>query len=227
MITIGVIEDRYSRTVEDPFFAWLHALDLNRFNLTISQISPTVEHATQPLNNTRPDVWLLRSDSALKPRSLLTLCGESDNPLRPVVVVCDNDIDDVSRVLSQQVAAVVLINDSPWHLTSAIHSAAARRLFVSSQVLDQYRDQVVELITAPPARRLEALTEREHDVLICLAAGNSNSAIARELHITRATVGSHVLNILRKLNVANRTEATALAHQLGLVTPRVTKHRAS
>ncbi|PXY36312.1 hypothetical protein BA062_12925 [Prauserella flavalba] len=209
-------------TAVEPFFAWMHAMDLGRFNITVNQVSPTVEHAVRKVTHGRPDVWLLRARRALTSRALLDLCGDGapQERLRPVVVVCDDDIGEIGDVLSRRASAVVLVNDSPWQITSAIHAAAARKLFLSSQVLDQYRDQIVELITSPPSRRLGVLTNREHDVLVCLAEGKSNAQIARCLYISRATVGSHVLSILRKLEVSNRTEAAALAYQYGLMDNR-------
>lgn len=214
-----MIDEKLERTESEPFFSWLHAMDLARFNITISMVSPNVEHAARNAANGRPDVWVLRTRSSMRAGALHQLCGDfvPKDLLRPVVAVCDDDADDLGNALGNRVAAIVLTNDSPWQITSAIHSAAARKLFLSSLVLDQYREQVIELITSPPSKRLEALTNREHDVLICLAEGKSNSEIARRLYISRATVGSHVLSILRKLDAANRTEAAALAYQFGLM----------
>jgi DNA-binding NarL/FixJ family response regulator len=58
------------------------------------------------------------------------------------------------------------------------------------------------------------LTQREREVLDLLAEGRSNGQIASELFITRKTASVHVSNILGKLGVANRGEATAMAHRL-------------
>jgi LuxR family transcriptional regulator, regulator of acetate metabolism len=60
-----------------------------------------------------------------------------------------------------------------------------------------------------PARLGELLTAREADVLEHLARGASNADIARALVLAEGTVKFHVKNILRKLNVSNRAEATA------------------
>lgn len=62
-----------------------------------------------------------------------------------------------------------------------------------------------------------ALTPREQQALTLLSTGASNRRIARELSISESTAGVHVSNVLRKLGVANRAEATAVAHRLGLV----------
>ncbi len=67
------------------------------------------------------------------------------------------------------------------------------------------------------AAELSSLTAREIQILCLLADGASNSMIAAELIISRATVARHVANILSKLRLANRTEAAALAAQAGLL----------
>lgn len=61
-----------------------------------------------------------------------------------------------------------------------------------------------------------SLSQRENDVLRCLMAGYSNKRIARKLEVTEATVKVHVKAILRKLNVANRTQAAMWATSRGL-----------
>ncbi len=64
---------------------------------------------------------------------------------------------------------------------------------------------------------VEPLSERELEVLHLIAAGLSNQQIAKELFISLNTVKTHVKNINSKLNVGNRTEATARARELGLL----------
>jgi DNA-binding NarL/FixJ family response regulator len=61
------------------------------------------------------------------------------------------------------------------------------------------------------------LTARECEILRLLADGLTTADIARELFISRKTVGSHIENMLRKLHVHSRTEAVALAYREGLV----------
>ena len=64
---------------------------------------------------------------------------------------------------------------------------------------------------------IEALSEREMEVLRLLAAGKANREIAEELYVTLHTVKKHITHILGKLGAANRTEAAARARELGLV----------
>jgi len=69
---------------------------------------------------------------------------------------------------------------------------------------------------APAGSGIEAfgLTQREREVMELLAEGRSNGQIAAELFITRKTASVHVSNILGKLGVASRGEATAMVHRL-------------
>ena len=61
------------------------------------------------------------------------------------------------------------------------------------------------------------LTPRELEVLQLLAEGLTQTQIARQLVISPRTVGTHIQNLLGKLNVHSRAQAVALAHRMGLV----------
>jgi LuxR family maltose regulon positive regulatory protein len=74
-----------------------------------------------------------------------------------------------------------------------------------------------ELSTDKSSALFEPLTARELEVLRLIAAGDSNRAIAEKLVITVSAVKKHTANIYGKLNVDSRTQAVALAHQLGLL----------
>lgn len=63
----------------------------------------------------------------------------------------------------------------------------------------------------------ERLTPRESEILVCLAAGKSGSAIAEELNITPLTVRTHVRNLMSKLGVHSRLEAVAFGVKHGLI----------
>ena len=61
------------------------------------------------------------------------------------------------------------------------------------------------------------LTKRELEILLLVADGSSNGQLAKKLWVTEQTVKFHLSNIYRKLEVANRTEASRWAHLNGLL----------
>ncbi len=73
--------------------------------------------------------------------------------------------------------------------------------------------------TAPSEAARLGLTQRELEVLRMLGAGLSNRQIAEELFISPKTASVHVSNILRKLDVANRVQAGAIAQRLSPLAP--------
>ena len=88
----------------------------------------------------------------------------------------------------------------------SLHPSIARRL------IQELKKPSSQLSFAEP------LTEREEEVLILVARGLANQEIARILLIRERTVSTHVSNILNKLHLANRTQATLYALRQGLVT---------
>ncbi|MCA9795767.1 MAG: response regulator transcription factor, partial [Candidatus Eremiobacteraeota bacterium] len=62
-----------------------------------------------------------------------------------------------------------------------------------------------------------ALTPRELDILTMMAQGNTNRAIAEQLHLAEITIKKQAQSLMRKLGVNDRTQAAVLAVQLGLI----------
>jgi LuxR family maltose regulon positive regulatory protein len=67
---------------------------------------------------------------------------------------------------------------------------------------------------------IEALTEREHEVLALIADGLTNREIGQRLYIAAGTVKAHTSSIYSKLDVHSRTQAVARAQALGILSSR-------
>ena len=107
-------------------------------------------------------------------------------------------------------------------VSKATHPAALATLIretLEGRVLNLYKpaDQVPGSTGTAGAVEESVLSGRELEVLKLVAAGSTNSEIARKLWVTEQTVKFHLSNIYRKLQVGNRTEASHYAHVNGLV----------
>ena len=97
-------------------------------------------------------------------------------------------------------------------LAQAIRAAHSGRATLSPAAVQA----MVHAATQPPALGHD-LTERERAVLTLMVEGLNNTEIAAKLVVSPSTIKSHVSHILRKLDVAGRTEAVALAVRHRLV----------
>jgi len=129
-----------------------------------------------------------------------------------VLVLTTYDTDEAIVRAVEAGAAGFMLKDSPTEdLVDAVRRAASG-----------------ETVLAPPiTRRLEqrlhkvspdALTAREIDVLREVANGNTNAEIAQRLHISEATVKTHLIHIYDKLAVSDRAAAVARAYEKGVLT---------
>ena len=97
-------------------------------------------------------------------------------------------------------------------LAQAIRAAHGERATLAPEALQA----MVHAATSPPEPG-HNLTKREREVLSLMVTGLNNTEIAAELIVSPSTIKSHVSHILRKLDVASRTEAVALAVRHRLV----------
>lgn len=123
-------------------------------------------------------------------------------------------------------AAGFLSKDVPAdHLVAALRAVAADGAVIAPRILgrlltrfaDALPDPATAASTAPDA--LDALTEREREVLMHVARGHSNAEIAQALRVSETTVKTHVGRVLTKLNLRDRVQAVVLAYETGLVKP--------
>jgi DNA-binding NarL/FixJ family response regulator len=130
--------------------------------------------------------------------------------VRVVIFTGVADADDIRRVRAAGVEGVLLKTVPVGELIRAIHEVADGK-----EVVD--RDLAGAFVTANPHTGAVPLSDREMEVLSLLSQGMTNKEVATALFISRATVKSHIENILRKLEVSDRAAAVAEGFRRGLL----------
>ncbi len=141
-------------------------------------------------------------------------------PETRVLVVTTFDLDEYVDTALRNGASGFLLKDAPpeelVHAVKVVHEGAALLApRVTRRLIEHY---LTEPAPAAPPPELAELTEREMEVLLCLARGRSNAEIAEELFVSETTVKSHLGRILMKLGLRDRVQAVVFAYEHGLVT---------
>ncbi|HEV3479691.1 MAG TPA: response regulator transcription factor [Gaiellaceae bacterium] len=135
-----------------------------------------------------------------------------------VVLTVSAQDDDVLDAMLAGACGYLLKGSSPEALFSGIEAAARGESLISAPVAAK----LVARLREDDARRsgdsspLAFLSARELEILGLLASGRANDDIALQLRISPFTVRNHISNLLRKLEVDNRTQAAAFAIRNGL-----------
>jgi DNA-binding NarL/FixJ family response regulator len=169
----------------------------------------------------RPDVILMdvrmpRLDGIEATRRLVG----AGNPAR-VIMLTTFDLDEpVFAALRAGASGFLLKDTRPADLAEAVRVVARGEALlaptVTRRLLDRFADQ---LPGAQKPARLDALTDREVEVLKLVARAMSNAEIAQRLVLSQATVKTHLSAILTKLDLRDRVQAAVLAYEVGLVRP--------
>ncbi|MFG1716782.1 response regulator [Micromonospora sp. NPDC049203] len=195
-----------------------------RPDLTVVGEAADGVEAVTVASRTRPDVVLMdvrmpRRDGIAATRDLVA----AGNPAR-VVMLTTFDLDEhVYAALRAGASAFLLKDTRPADLAEAVRVVARGEALlaptVTRRLLDRYADRLPAPAPTSTADALAVLTAREREVLTLTARALSNAEIAARLHLSTATVKTHVSAILTKLGLRDRIQAVVLAYDTGLVRP--------
>ena len=144
-----------------------------------------------------------------------------------VLILTTFDVDEYAFAGLRAGASGFLLKDvPPAELAGAIRSVAAGDAVVSPRITRQLLDRVSldppgsAPDTGPRNSVLEALTDRERQIFREVARGLSNGEIAAELHLSEATVKTHITRILAKLQLRDRVQVVIFAYEHDLLDER-------
>jgi DNA-binding NarL/FixJ family response regulator len=151
------------------------------------------------------------------------ILGSAAGPARPrILMLTTFDLDDyVYEALRAGASGFLLKDATAAELVHAVRVVAAGDALLAPSVT---RRLIADFARQPRANRpfppsLDALTQRETEVLRLIAHGLSNAEISDTLVIALQTTKTYVGRILAKLDLRDRAQAVVLAYESGLVTP--------
>ncbi|TDD98078.1 response regulator [Jiangella asiatica] len=138
-----------------------------------------------------------------------------------VVILTTFDLDEYVYGALRAGASGFLVKDTePMELIHAVRVVARGDALIAPSVTRRLISEIAGRVAKPaPSPRLNALTEREREVLGLVAAGLSNDEIAARLVLSPATAKTHVSRIMTKLDARDRAQLVVLAYEAGLVRP--------
>jgi DNA-binding NarL/FixJ family response regulator len=169
----------------------------------------------------RPDVCLfdIRMPGLDGIEATRAVAGPTVEDPLAVVVVTTFDLDEYVYAALRAGARGFLLKDAgPALLAQAIHAAANGDALIAPGITTRLLKAFADAGPgAPPRQPIEALTDREEQVLAAVARGLTNSEISQGLHITLSTVKTHIASLMGKLGARNRVEIAMWAYETNRV----------
>lgn len=135
---------------------------------------------------------------------------EADLAARILILTVSDAADDLVAAIRAGADGYLLKDMDPEELLARIVEALRGNIVISDSLNGLLARSLRDEAQAAE-RNLIPLTERERDILGCLAGGMSNKLIARDLDIAEGTVKVHIKNLLKKLKFRSRLEAAVWA----------------
>jgi NarL family two-component system response regulator LiaR len=197
----------------DPSSLWSDALEsiLPRIGIEVRGKATSANEALTLIGLHEPDLLIvdLGDNGNLGEQAFFDQARQRAPLLRIIALSSSSDAARINRVLAAGASAYVTKRAHAEDFATAVRQSFEQSVFLPRNGQRQ-----------PGGNRTEKearLTRRESEILLLVAEGKPNQRIARDLWITEQTVKYHVSNIYRKLEVANRTEASRWAELHGLL----------
>jgi len=173
------------------------------------------QEALSVIERVRPDVVLLDINMPiLDGIQTLGVLRKKDTSQKILMLTISQNDDDLIGAIVAGANGYVLKNTEPDTLKNTILQVYAGNSVLSPEVTARVLQAVRRSQTD---RNRGLLSEREVEVLKCLARGQTTAQIASVLFISENTVKTHIRHILEKMEVNNRAEAVARAAQMDLL----------
>lgn len=186
-------------------------------DMMIEHVSDCMSEAVQAATELKPDIVILESSlNGTDLFSSIREISESAPNTKIVVLATRYQRDDISKAYDAGSSGLISKSSISSELPSAMRMlAAGYQLF--AQPLDGWESTAKIVRRSGQQSVLRKLSERDRSLVRLVAAGLTNSQIARIAHISEGSVKLHLARIMEELEVSNRVQLAVIATESGLV----------
>lgn len=207
---------------------------MSKIHLLIADDHPVVRDGLRGMLNSQPDFEIVGEATNGEEAVKMATANKPEVVLMDLRMPVMDGVTAIRQIKAQQPEVQVLVlttYDSDADILPAVEAGATgyllkdssrEELFAAIRATARGESMLTPAVASRLLERMrlpaeENLSPREVEVLQLVAAGSSNSEIANQLHISQATVKSHLIHIFGKLGVSDRTAAVTVGLQRGIL----------
>ena len=185
------------------------------------EVVSTVENGKEcleRLDQVSPDVVLMDiSMPGLSGIEATRIACKKKPGLKVIMLTIYDDDQHVLKAVEAGASGYVIKNVRKEDLFKIIKKVSDGKSFLDPDVTTHILQMIREPRANPSDPKTHPFSERELEIMVVLAKGNSNQKIAEKLYLSEHTVKTHLKHIFKKLSVSSRSEAISKAIQLGII----------
>lgn len=168
------------------------------------------DECLEKIVNSKPEVLLLDINMPKKNGiEVLQEIKDQNIDIKVLILTVHNEVDYLLKAVDIGVDGYILKDSGSAELKKAINAVISGENYIQPKLIPALNSKLVSRDNDKD--KIDSLTNREMDVLICVANGMFNREIADNLCISERTVKNHITSIFKKIDVADRTQAAVFA----------------
>lgn len=168
------------------------------------------DECLEKIVKSKPEVLLLDINMPKKNGiEVLQKIKNQNIDIKVLILTVHNEVDYLLRAVDIGVDGYILKDSESAELKKAINAVMNGENYIQPKLIPALNSKLVSRDNDKD--KIDSLTNREMDVLICVANGMFNREIADSLCISERTVKNHITSIFKKIDVADRTQAAVFA----------------
>ena len=164
----------------------------------------------EKITQSKPDILLLDINMPKKNGiDVLEEIKKKNIKVKVLILTVHNEVEYLLRAVDIGADGYILKDSESVELKKAINTIMSGETYIQPKLIPALNNKLVSRDNDKD--KIDALTKRELEVLVCVANGMFNRDIAEKLDISERTVKNHITSIFKKIEVVDRTQAAVFA----------------